>query len=500
MKELRKLAADRRRRIIFNNDGGETAVLMKSPSAQELLDLRTTPLLGSEVDSIFYCTRSSGFSLFTHHTRVGQIAGTTEGRYTNNQTAALFKAGIDPLRVISAFCRQHQLECFWSMRMNDTHDGSKNDYGPIMFRENKLKQAHPEFLLGSPTNQPKYGAWTAVNYALPEIRELAFRYVEEICTNYDVDGIELDFYRHPVFFPSTARGEAATAADRNQMTELLRRIRELADAAGRTQGRPILIAIHCPDSVEYCRAIGLDLENWLANDLLDLWIPGGTFQLNDWEYSVALARKYHVRVYPSLDDPRVKDDTAKQLRMTLPAYRARAARVWAAGANGVYLFNVPDVKQPVWQNIGDPQALAMLDKDYFASYIGLVGSAGKNYPLKPFANLELLCPGEAKNIAPGNVATAGLKIADDFTKTDPAKLTLRLRFKSSAAVDLIRVAINGHEQKVIRADGEWRECSPTVTDLFFGDNLIRVQLSPQAAQSVEWTDLVLEVRGLTKRP
>jgi len=500
MKALRQVAAERRRRIIFNNDGGETAVLMKSPSAQELLDLRTTPLLGSQVDSIFYCTRSSGFSLFTHHTKVGQIAGTTEGRYTNNQTVALLKAGIDPLRVISDFCKQHQMEFFWSMRMNDTHDGSPHEYGPIMFRENKLKQTHPEFLLGSPTNKPKYGAWTAVNYALPEIRELAFRYVEEICTNYDVDGIELDFYRHPVFFPSTARGKLATDAECAAMTELLHRIRAMADNAGRKRGRPILMAIHCPDSIEYCRAIGLDLENWFANDLLDLWIPGGTFQLNDWEYSVALARKVHVKVYPSLDDPRVKDDTAKQMRMTLPAYRARAARVWAAGADGVYLFNVPDVKQPVWQKIGDPQELAEIDKDYFASDIGLVGSAGGNYPLKDFATIEQLNPGNSKTIAPGNSATARLKLAEDFSATTPKNLMLRLRFKSPPDTNALEVTINNRAPKLLRAEGEWLDFSVQPADLKRGDNLVKVQAPSAATATYQWLDLLLEVRASAAEP
>ncbi len=70
------------------------------------------------------------------------------------------------------------------------------------------------------------------------------------------------------------------------------------------RGRPILVAMRLPDSAEYCRAIGLDLERWLADDLLDLYIPCSYFQLNDWEYSIALGHKYGVKVYPSLDDVR----------------------------------------------------------------------------------------------------------------------------------------------------------------------------------------------------
>jgi hypothetical protein len=126
-KQWRKEAANRRRRIIFNNDGAETAVKMTRPSVQDFLDLRTSALPGSQVDSVFYCTRSSGFGVFTHLTKVGQVFTCKEGRYADNQTEAFAQAGIDPLNVIIDFCKKHQLEVFWSMRMNDTHDGSKTD-------------------------------------------------------------------------------------------------------------------------------------------------------------------------------------------------------------------------------------------------------------------------------------------------------------------------------------------------------------------------------------
>ena len=86
------------------------------------------------------------------------------------------------------------------MRMNDTHDGTKNAYADPIFRANPLKVAHPEYLMGRKGQKLEQGAWSAVNYALPEVRELAFRYFEEVCHRYDVDGIELDFFRHPVYF------------------------------------------------------------------------------------------------------------------------------------------------------------------------------------------------------------------------------------------------------------------------------------------------------------
>ena len=289
IKAWRKPAVERQRRILFNNDGGAVKQVTR-PTAQAILDDDTTPLVGSQVDSIFYCSQSSGFGLFTHFTKIGQLLTTREDIFANNQMEALIQAGIDPLQVMVDFGKQHGIEVFWSMRMNDTHDGSKQSYGPVLFRANKLKMDHPEYLIGTPDKRPKHGAWTAVDYARPEIRDLAFRFFEEVCRNYDVDGIELDFSRHPVFFKSTSRGEPATDEERTAMTDLIRRIRTMADEVGQKRGRPILVAMRVPDSAEYSRAIGLDIEHWLANDLLDLFVVASYFQLNDWDYSVALAQ------------------------------------------------------------------------------------------------------------------------------------------------------------------------------------------------------------------
>lgn len=494
MKALRREAAARQRRILFNNDGGEPSVLMKSPSAKELLDLRTSALAGTQVDTIFYCSRSSGFGLFTHFTKVGQVFTSLEGRYAVNQMPALLKAGIDPLRVMVDFGKQHGMEVFWSMRMNDTHDGQRAAYGPIILRTNTLKLTHPEYLLGTAQKLPKHGSWTAVDYGRPEIRELAFRYFEEVCCNYDVDGVELDFYRHPVYFPSTARGEPTTDEEQAAMTELLRRIRLRLDEVGRARGRPILIAVHCPDSVEYCRAMGLDLEYWLANDLLDLWIPGGTFQFNDWDYSVALARKYSVKVYPSLDDPRVRDDTARRMRTTLLAYRARAAKVWAAGADGIYMFNFFDPESVLWRELGDPRALARLDKDFFASFLGAINSASGNLPLQPFTKLELLNPGNPRSVAPGKTVTARLNVARDFSNSDRVSLKLRLGFKSPPDARLLKVTFNDQVPRFLRAERDWLDYSLSPRDVRSGVNQTGVTLSADAAQRTAWTDLLLEVR------
>jgi hypothetical protein len=501
IKAMRKAAADRRRRILINNDGGAVSKRLPEATAQAILDDDTTPLIGTQVDTILYCTKSSGFSIFTHFTKVGQIFTSREDIFANNKMEELLKAGIDPLRVMVDFGKQHGIEIFWSMRMNDTHDGSRTSYGPVMFGLNKLKQEHPEYLIGTANERPKYGAWTAVDYARPEIRDLAFRYCEEVCRNYDVDGIELDFSRHPVFFKSTARGEHTTDAERAAMTDLMQRIRTMADHIGQKRGRPILIAMRVPDSVEYSRAIGLDLEKWLADDLLDLLVVSSYFQLNDWDYSVRLARKHGVKIYPSLDESRAGDEIGKAARNTPQAYRARAAEVWAAGADGVYVFNAPDEEWPIWREMGDAKTLAKLDKDYFASPRGVVDAAGRNLPIQPFQKIETLNPKQPKKLSRGKTAAARINIAQDFSADDPPSLKLRLRFNAAPSANDLRATINGHELKLTPSESDWLEGTVLQKDVKSGANQVELTLGPKAdAKSVEWLDCILEVRHAQTQP
>ena len=375
LREQRKTAAHRKRRIIFNNDGDDACYYNKKGTAAGLLEIRTTPLLGSQVDTIFYST-SSCFPCFSHNTKVGEVFTCRENKFENNCVPALLAQGTDPLRIMVDYCKQHQTEVFWSLRMNDTHDAASTWYGPLLLTE--FKRQHPEFIVGSRTKHPKHGAWSAADYTRSEVRDLCFRIIEEICQNYDIDGIELDFFRHASFFRRVAWGEAAGTEELGMMTDLVRRVRQMTEREGLKRGRPILVAARVPDSVEFCQGIGLDLEQWLSEGLLDLLVTTGYFRLNRWEYSVELGHRFGVPVYPCLSDSRVRDEAGPFHRRSLEAYRARAAQAWLAGADGIYLFNLFSPRLPHWRELGDATALQGLDKLYFATFRD--GSASRYLP------------------------------------------------------------------------------------------------------------------------
>jgi len=79
------------------------------------------------------------------------------------------------------------------------------------------------------------------------------------------------------------------------------------DKRGRYEKKPTrLIFIRIPDSVGYCRALGIDLVRWLEDDLVDIVTWGGYFKLEVWENLVALGREYKVPVYACFEKRRIQ--------------------------------------------------------------------------------------------------------------------------------------------------------------------------------------------------
>src|SRR5205823_1267019 len=116
----RKQAAHRKRRVIYNNDGDDIWAA-GADTVEKFLALRHDPLLGTQVDSIYYCTTQS-FNLFTHDTRVSEVFLSREVSFANNNLPTFLEQKTDGLRMSCEFARKHGLESIWTLRMNDIHD------------------------------------------------------------------------------------------------------------------------------------------------------------------------------------------------------------------------------------------------------------------------------------------------------------------------------------------------------------------------------------------
>lgn len=507
LRETRKQLAHKQRRVIFNNDGCDALYLPKGEklTVEKFLDKRTTPLKGTQVDAIAYCSISSGFSFFTHRTKVGAVLTRQPGDFgirneMRNITQELIDLGTDCLQAVVEFAHKNKMECFWSMRMNDTHDAEYRPDKPYLLYP-PLKMEHPDWLVGDPVKRSRHGRWSSVDYARPEIRDLAFRFIEEVCLNYDVDGVELDFFRHLCFFKSTAHGGKASQAERDMMTELMRRVRAMTEEIGLKRGRPILVVVRATDSVDFNRDMGLDVERWLQNGLLDMLVTTCYFRLNPWETSVALGHKYGVPVYPCISDSRVKGE-GRFRRGSVESYRGQALEAWAAGADGIHLFNLFDVfggRSPVFKEVGDPKALRKMDKLYFVTVRDgkpdswLAGGS-------KYRSLPILTPAYSKTITASKPLSLDLAVGEDFDTGAKAQVTLHLQMPTLRNVSAVCVKINGHELSGGKQVKDWLDINVNPAWIKKGANKVEIAVNPQPAASEEAWTVAYEADKLPAKP
>ncbi len=489
----RQRMLQRQRRVILNNDGGDAIMTAREPTPEGMLAARTIGLEDTHVDTIFYCTNRGTFSRHSHRSDVSETFTSTEGRYHNNIVGALIEQGTDPLQVMVDWCREHDVEIFWSERMNDMHDSSRPE------NLSDWKKEHPEYLMGTPDHRPPHGAWSQVDYAEKAVRDQMLRIIEEVCLEYDVDGIEMDFFRHPCFFRSVAWGGHATEEEIATMTGFVRRVREMTERVGRERGRPILVAIRVTDSVPLALAMGLDLETWLSEGLVDIVTGSGYFRINPWRYLVELGRRHGVRVYAGLSDSRIDAGGSPFNRRAQDSYRARAYRAWQAGVDGIYLFNMFDPHKAMLNEIGDPEVLAALDRTYFAT---VRGAKSRSYGNPEFwvaggsqwRNVPVLSPEDPMSLAAGESCSIPLFVGDDLAALRAEGLQPRATCHLMAGgAEGITMRLNGRELALESEDEGWLHFAVPDAALQPGENLVELVAPPAHERDeaggwdVEWT-------------
>ena len=491
LRAMRKELAQRKRRVWLNHDGCDAfsfdrrRIEGRTAEPQDLLDVRTTPLAKTHVDTLSYCTICSGFSNFTHRTKIGHVL--LEDSPTPNRvniTKDLIAQGTDPLQVMIEFCRQTGKEIFWSMRMNDTHDGASKP-GKPHFLLPQLKKDRPELMIGTYENRPRHGAWTAIDYGQAEIRDLCYRFFEEVCQNYDVDGVEMDFFRHLSYFKSVAYGGVASDAECAAMTDLIRRVRGMTEREGLRRGRPILVAVRVPDSLGYAKAVGLDVEQWMKEGLIDAIIGSGYFRLNDWEYLVGVGRQYGVQVYAGLSETRVggwAGAKRDRRRASDACYRARAAACWQAGVDGIYIFNEYNATRGYLREIGDSDVLKRLPKRYFTavrnrrvtSYL----ASGDRFLLR-----DVLTPQDPRSVVEGTSQAVDIVLAEEpedaMKEGRVPELVCRLHVQGLQHASGAKVALNGRELTDGKLAGEWLDFAIDPEWTRRGLNRVVVAASPR---------------------
>lgn len=375
LQEARKIAAHKTRRVIMNNDGNDERWdnTRARITTDAFLGKRTLGLENSHVDAIFYC---DGVTFVTsHHSKVMEH----EHRMMKKEVEEYMdKLGTDPLQLIIDFCRENNKEIFWSMRINDNHDSTRDSL-VCDFKKN-----HPELLVGQyQVDMPKmHNKWSCFDFNHKEVRDKTVECAIETLNNYDVDGIELDFFRHPAFFKEQFYKQPITEEHCAKMTDMVRQIRKALDKASLKRGRALLLAIRVPDSPAYSKAIGVDWIQWLEEGLIDIVTGADYIKCEPWANLAKIGEKYDVPVYACLEQRRLNTMIEEQNPDNETKHKLwidEALCAWESGMSGIYTFNKFSPKDPVFFQIGDPEVLRKLGAEPRESYCGQRGYNNPNF-------------------------------------------------------------------------------------------------------------------------
>jgi hypothetical protein len=252
-------------------------------------------------------------------------------------------AGGDLVAAFTEHCRRVGVAPFISYRLNDGHHvrGLANalargraDRGMSRF----YWENYARYRLGPDTTDWGQGVF---NWAIPEVRDHKFALIRELCERHDIDGLELDFLRHPPFF----RPEEAPAPQRRAiMMDFVRRVRETLDRTARG-GRRRWLCVRVPALLEAHDASGIDLAAFVAAgvDMVNLSSSYFTCQATDLPAVRRLVPDATVYLEmthtPMTGRPLAGSGTQVYQRTTDAQYFTTAHLAYAQGADGVSLFN-----------------------------------------------------------------------------------------------------------------------------------------------------------------
>ena len=447
-----KRLANRRRRIIFNDDGDD----VWSPNAstpEGFVSVRLRHMLDTQADTLFYCTTQS-FNYFTHNTKVGEVFLSGEGAFQHNNMQALLDLGTDPLKLAIEFAHKNGVEAVWTLRMNDIHDA----FTPPLFPQ--WKRDHPDALLGAREDWDAHPAgsqhrwWAGVDFTRQDVRERTLELIAEVARDYDVDGIDLDWLRHPIHFPETLEGRPVTRKQINLITGLVREARAALGKAGTDRGRPILLSVRVPLTVEHGLYMGTDVETWLKENLVDFITTGGGYVPYSMPVNeiVALAKSHGAPVYPCISNSGMlrRKPFGPGTTYCIEGWRAAAANAFEAGADGVSLFNLfpapgqdehnAFVRQ-AFNELGDPATLAGKDKLFCLDNAAHLDGCGYINHVVPYRQCL------PKPLEKGQPTQAVLPVHDDLSGALDT-LELRVQIEADAELDL---RLNGQQAALKRA-------------------------------------------------
>jgi len=347
-------------RIIYNDDSC-TLRTMSPPHTVESISCALDYLEGTQVDCLCWCVGEQ--IAYSWPSKVIENTYDLKAKVPSNYAGwsddrdimlSLHRQGIDYLPLLIRRAQAQGLMFVASFRMNDTHIKSY----PTSNMSPEFWKTHQHYRLWEITDGKSYYN-AGLDYSFPEVRNRYQDAILEVATNYDVDGIELDFLRNAYLFqPSEAWRK------RSILTRLVRDLREKLEQIGARRRRPFTLILRVPAGGSNLTNAGIDARQWIKERLGDILVISE--HSNNYNQVIepwrSLCHDAGVLLYPSVEagpafnvadfyTPQVRNPLAPRhdgsgsvkfpLDVDLGMQRAMAQNFLAQQPDGIYMFNFP---------------------------------------------------------------------------------------------------------------------------------------------------------------
>jgi hypothetical protein len=376
----------------------------------------------------------------------------------------MLEAGIDPMQRMIDRARQRGISPYVSVRMNDVHDPHLMN-SPFHAR---FWQEHPEYWRYPDRLDRR------LNYAIKPVRDRIMALIREVCDRYDMDGLELDWLRHTMYFR-----EGEEIEQGKMLTEWMVEVRSAVRAAEKKWKHPIRLVARIPTRPEVSLGIGLDAITWARRGLIDHLIVSPDWGTTEFdiplEQWIEQLKGTPVGVTAGLEALIQSYPGGLTLPNTPERRRGAAMAALGRGSQGIYLFNHYDIGSQLphlLKEIGSVETLADKDRTYTVTYVNI------SIPNKPIpASLP-------KKLAPGQSTEFRVFIGPKPLPTAKGDVQLALKPEKAGQECAVQVAVNGKRLaaavSVFDADA-FRE----------GYNAIRIVNTGTVTTTIEGVELTL---------
>jgi len=257
----------------------------------------------------------------------------------------LVEAGVDWLAEAIRACKQREIAPWVSIRMNDPHGYLEkwvdNPINCPLFKDpgNRLS--------GTPLRPGRHAdvLWVGLNYERRAVRDYFFSMIREVVTEYDAEGLELDFLRTPALCEPHVSQETI-----DTITAWISDIRALTQTKARQTGRAYPFGLRIPAALGALRSIGLDVRAIVDGDLVD-FISLSNYMQTAWDMPMDGLRtelgadvalfgnvEYGVNGVPAYSPELGTTETRCPFVMTEALLGAVAGKL-VLGVDGIVLYN-----------------------------------------------------------------------------------------------------------------------------------------------------------------